>query len=143
MKVYVFGNSDVKEDNAAFEISERFGKRFPEIDFITVKPNEDIPFIGEDPVILMDVVEGISKPELITEDKIDDLIFRTGTTVHDYDLGFQLKYLKKLGKIGRVYIIGIPKGTNLDRVRPTKGSTLYDSIQSIFKKLVAQDIQGS
>ena len=75
----------------------------------------------------------ISKPELITEDKLDDLILSSSSTVHDYDLGFQLKYLKKLNKIGKVYIIGIPKDAEPD----------YDSIQSIFKKLVAQDMQGS
>jgi Ni,Fe-hydrogenase maturation factor len=133
MKVYVFGNPDVKEDNLAFKVVDEFLAKFGDINFIHVNPNEDAPFLGEDPVYILDVVEGISKPELITEDKLDDLILSSSSTVHDYDLGFQLKYLKKLGKIGKVYIIGIPKNTEPD----------YDSIQSIFKKLVAQDMQGS
>jgi Ni,Fe-hydrogenase maturation factor len=133
MKVYVFGNPDVKEDNTTYKVTDKIGETFPEIKFIDVKPNEDLPFIEEDPVILLDVVEGIEKPELITEDHIENLILSSNTTVHDYDLGFQLKYLKKLNKIGKVYIIGIPKDSEPD----------YDSIQSIFKKLVAQDMQGS
>jgi hypothetical protein len=32
------------------------------------------------------------------------------STVHDWDLGWQLAYLKKLGKVGRVWVVGIPKG---------------------------------
>lgn len=133
MKVYVFGNSDHPQDKLAIDLSKELAKDFLEIEFVTVLPNEDVPFVGEDPVIIMDMVLGIDKVEIITGDKIDNLIFDSRATVHDYDLGFQLKYLKKLGKIGEVKIIGIPMN------RPVT----YDSIQSIFKKLVAQDIQGS
>jgi hypothetical protein len=53
--------------------------------------------------------------------------------VHDFDLGFQLKYLQKIGKLGEVTIIGLPINKTPDYLR----------IQSILRKLVAQDIQGS
>jgi hypothetical protein len=53
--------------------------------------------------------------------------------VHDFDLAFQLRYLKKLGKLGEVTIIGIPQEGEIDYLR----------IQSIFRKLVAHDMQGS
>jgi hypothetical protein len=48
-------------------------------------------------------------------------------------LGFQIKYLKKIGKLGKVTIVGLPMQGELDYLR----------IQSIFKKLVAQEMQGS
>jgi hypothetical protein len=58
---------------------------------------------------------------------------KRSSSVHDFDLGFQLLYLKKLGKLKNFLIIGIPM----------KGEINYLRIQSILRKLVAQDIQGS
>ena len=55
------------------------------------------------------------------------------TTVHDFDLAFQLKYLKKIGRLGEVYVLGIPKEGEVD----------YSRVISILRKLVAQDMQGS
>lgn len=137
MKVYVFGNQDHKEDSAAFEVAKKilnkkWAKNF-EIDFIYVKPNQDIPFVNEENVVILDVVDGINKVRLIEDKDLDRLQIFSSTSVHDFDLGFQIKYLKKLGKLGTVNIIGIPMTGSID----------YSSIHSIFKKLVAQDMQGS
>jgi hypothetical protein len=54
-------------------------------------------------------------------------------SVHDFDLTFQLRYLKKLGKLGVVTVIGTPQEAEVDHLR----------IKSIFRKLVAHDMQGS
>jgi hypothetical protein len=48
--------------------------------------------------------------------------------VHDFDLAFQLRYLKKLNKPGEVTVIGVPQEGKVDYLR----------IQSIFKKLVGR-----
>ena len=53
--------------------------------------------------------------------------------MHDFDLAFQLRYLKKLGKLGEITIVGIPQEGEID----------YFRIQSILRKLVAHDMQGS
>ena len=82
-------------------------------------------------ITIIDVVKNIKYPVLIKD--ISRLRSRKITSLHDFDLGFQLKYLKKLGKLGNVTIIGLPMEKKIDYLR----------IQSIFKKLVAQDIQGS
>ncbi len=137
MKVYVFGNQDHKEDSAAFNVAETilvepWAAEF-NLDFIYVKPNEDLPFVGEDKVVILDVVNGIGEVKLIKDDDLERIKLHESSTVHDFDLGFQVKYLKKLGKLGEVYIIGIPMEGNIN----------YDSIHSIVKKLVAQDMQGS
>jgi Ni,Fe-hydrogenase maturation factor len=131
MKIYVFGNPDEPNDNAAFKVAKKFAQ--PNVEFIIVNPNQDLPFENESEVVLMDVVDGINKVKLIEGDNIDRLVLSPSVSAHDYDLGFQLKYLKKLGKLGDVKIIGLPKSGKID----------YSLIQSIFKKLVAQDIQGS
>ena len=133
MKVYVFGNADLETDNSALRAAAVLKSKIPDVAFVTIKPNEDLPFLNEDLVVLMDVVLGITKVRTITEENLDQLVLPPRGSVHDFDLGFQLKYLKKLGKIKRFIIIGLPLGQTPD----------YDSIQLILRKLVAQDMQGS
>ncbi|KKS07847.1 hypothetical protein A3K01_03820 [candidate division WWE3 bacterium RIFOXYD1_FULL_43_17] len=133
MKVYVFGNKDLELDNKALIAQKKLGAIFPQIEFVEVEPNADLPFERDRQVYIMDTVEGIEEPTLIEDSDLDKLINTSSVSVHDFDLGFQLKYLKKLGKLGNVTIIGLPMEKKIDYLR----------IQSIFKKLVAQDIQGS
>ena len=56
----------------------------------------------------MDVIKGLAEPALITGEKALQVVLPPRSSVHDFDLGFQLKYLKKLGKLGNVSIIGLP-----------------------------------
>ena len=133
MKVYVFGNKDLGLDNKAFVAQKKLGAMFPQIEFIEVEPNADLPFEDGARVYIMDTVEGIDEPVLIKDGDLAKLINTDSVSVHDFDLGFQLKYLKKLGKLGNVTILGLPMEKKIDYLR----------IQSIFKKLVAQDMQGS
>lgn len=133
MNVYVFGNEDVIEDNLVFTAMKKLEGKIPNVQYITVKPNEDLPFANEESVIIMDTVMGVDEVRVITEKNIDKLILSPRTSVHDFDLGFQLKYLKKLGKLREITIIGLPKTGKINHLR----------IQSILRKLVAQDMQGS
>ncbi len=133
MTVYVFGNPDVPPDDRAFIVTARLKSVFPAIDFQPVAPNADLPFADVDHVRLIDVVAGLPHAALIDQTDLGRLITSPSVTAHDYDLGFQLRYLKKLGRLGRVSILGLPPHGRLN----------YSLIQSIFKKLVAQDMQGS
>jgi Ni,Fe-hydrogenase maturation factor len=133
MKVYVFGNEDLAEDRRAFEVAKKLNGKIKDIEFVDVKPNEDVPFIDENFVVILDVIQGIKKVIEIHDNKLDKLILPPRSSVHDFDLGFQLKYLKKINKIGKVIIIGLPM----------KGKIDYFLIQSILRKLVAQEMQGS
>lgn len=133
MKIYVFGNEDFPEDNLAIKAAGNLSNKFPEIQFINITPNTDLPFFNENKIIIIDVIQGINKIELINQEMFDKLLLSPRNTVHDFDLGFQLKYLQKLGKLKDVKIIGIPQNQKID----------YKRIQSILRKLVAQDMQGS
>ena len=84
-------------------------------------------------MVILDTVLGINKVSLIEDQDIEKLVLPPRNSVHDFDLSFQIKYLKKLGKLGKITLIGLPPTGNIDYLR----------IQSIFKKLVAQDMQGS
>ena len=133
LKVYFFGNEDLELDKRAFEVVNEIRKSNRHINLVVVKPNEDLPFSNNQSAIIIDVVEGLTEVKLFKDDELKRIILPPRTTTHDFDLGFQLKYLRKLGKLGKVTLIGLPMRGKID----------YNRIHSIFKKLVAQDIQGS
>lgn len=84
------------------------------ITFVEVRPNEDLPFVGQDKVVIMDVVMGLDEVAVLTEKDLDRLELAPRTSAHEFDLGWQLKYLKKLGKLGEVRIVGLPWGKKID-----------------------------
>ena len=133
MKIYVFGNEYVAEDKRAIEVARELEGAIEDISFVFVRPNEDVPFVNERQVVILDTVQGIQGVALIEGDRIGGLTLSPRGSVHDFDLAFQLRYLKKLGKLGEVTIIGIPQEGEVDHLR----------IQSILRKLVAHDMQGS
>jgi Ni,Fe-hydrogenase maturation factor len=133
MKVYVFGNLEVPQDGRALEVAQRLRGTLPGVWFVTVEPNEDLPFVDEESVIILDTVVGIEGGSLIPDSEIEHLALPPRGTVHDFDLAFQLKYLKKIGRLGEVHLVGIPREGDVD----------YPLVRSILRKLVAQDMQGS
>jgi Ni,Fe-hydrogenase maturation factor len=133
MKVYIFGNLEVPQDGRALEVAQRLRGTLPGVRFVTVEPNEDLPFVDEESVVILDTVVGIEGVSLIPDSEIEHLTLPPRGTVHDFDLAFQLKYLKKIGRLGEVHIVGIPREGDVD----------YPLVRSILRKLVAQDMQGS
>jgi Ni,Fe-hydrogenase maturation factor len=133
MKIYVFGNEYVAEDKRAIEVAKELEGAIEDISFVFVNPNEDVSFVNERHVVILDTVQGIWEVTLIEGGAIEELISSSRGSVHDFDLAFQLRYLKKLNKLGEVTIIGIPQEGEVDHLR----------IQSILRKLVAHDMQGS
>ena len=133
MKVYVFGSEYVAEDRRAIEVARELEDTVAGVSFVFVRPNEDLPFVNERRVVVLDTVQGIQDVTVIEGDGIDGLTLSPRGSVHDFDLAFQLRYLKKLNRLGEVVIVGIPQEGEVDHLR----------IQSIFRKLVAQDMQGS
>ena len=132
MNVYVFGNKYVEEDKRAIEVASELEDTVEDISFVLVKPNEDVPFVDEPQVVILDTVLGIQ--EVVVEGEgIEALLLSPRGSVHDFDLAFQLRYLRELGKLGEVTVIGIPQEREVDYLR----------IKSILRKLVAQDMQGS
>jgi len=133
MKVYVFGNEDVPGDRKAIEAAQKLDHAIDGVSFDSVKPNEDVPFVDEGHVVILDTVHGIRNVTVIEGEEIEALILSPRGSAHDFDLAFQLRYLRKIGKLGDVTIIGVPQEGDVD----------YFRIQSILRKLVAHDMQGS
>jgi Ni,Fe-hydrogenase maturation factor len=133
MNVYVFGNEYVADDKRAIEVARELEGAVEGISFVFVDPNEDVPFVDRRHAVILDTVEGIQDVALVEGDKIDGLVLSPRGSVHDFDLTFQLRYLKKLNRLGEVTIIGMPQEGEVDHLR----------IKSILRKLVAHDMQGS
>ena len=133
MNVYVFGNEYVAEDIRAIDVAQELHNTVEGVSFVFVGPNEEVPFADEPRVVILDTIQGIQNVALVEGDEFDGLLLSPRGSVHDFDLTFQLRYLKKLGKLGEVTIIGIPQEGEVDHLL----------IKSIFRKLVAQDMQGS
>lgn len=133
MKIYYVGNPDVAFDSSAHTIVDRLNKT-QEFVFEEIKLNQDLPFENQEDVTILDVVLGLNEVKVLELKNFDALLTSKSVSAHDFDLSFQLKYLKKLGKLGNVKIIGLPE------VLVEKD---YKKVQSILRKLVAQDMQGS
>ena len=124
MKIYVFGNQDVEMDKIAIETANVLQKIFTQIQFVFQNPIEDFAPSERD-FIILDTAIGIKKPVLL-----DDItkIEKTPTVgMHDFDLGFTLKLLFKIGKIDNVKIIAIPADYQL--------SKSVEEISAIIKKI--------
>ncbi len=106
MKIYVFGNNDLDNDNSGIKLSKILSNHFNDIEFIYVNdidsfsPNEKVP-------ILLDSASNIS--EVIVIENTDKLQTNMNTSNHDFDLGMTLKLLLKLHKIDGFKAICIPQ----------------------------------
>jgi len=106
MNIYVFGNPDVSYDTIALSVAKRLRRQMQKVHFIIHNPHEDLAPQERD-LIIMDCAQGIKKVVLIED--LDALALTPSATLHDFDITFQLKLLKKIGKIDTVKIIAIPQ----------------------------------
>lgn len=105
MKIYVFGNPLVEEDALALKLAEKLKEKFSEVEFREFDVAEDFE---EEILYLMDVVKGIKKVKIVED--FDRVETRKIFSLHDYDLSYEIKLLKKIGKVKKVFLIAIPFG---------------------------------
>lgn len=107
MKFLVFGNPLVEKDNLALKILPKLRELFPNIEFKEFDPNENLEAeIENKKLSILDVVQGINKVAIIKD--IEQLKTDKVYSMHDFDLAYNLKLLKKIGKLKEVEIIAIP-----------------------------------
>ena len=103
--VYVFGNPLVREDSVPLKILGRLKKRFPSLDFVEFDTTEDLE---ERDLVILDTVKGIRKVKII--DDVDKIVAEKVYSMHDFDLGQNLRLMKKMKMVDSVVIIGVPMG---------------------------------
>jgi hypothetical protein len=104
MKIYVFGNILVDIDSLPIKLIPLLRKEFPEIEFCELDPSEDFP--KEKILNIIDTVLGITKVEVFKD--IEKFKLGNLCSLHDFDLGFNLRLMKKFKMIEKVNIIGVP-----------------------------------
>lgn len=118
--VYYLGNPLLPIDNKPFKLIPFLAKKYPDISFIHYDPTEELPLNHPKNLILIDTIKGITKAEKFEDP--EKWILSPRVTVHDYDLPLELRILRKLGKIKKVIIIGVPaKGINKEILKQVEG----------------------
>ncbi|MBU1975214.1 MAG: hypothetical protein KKG59_02295 [Nanoarchaeota archaeon] len=123
MKIYVFGNEFLEEDNLAIKLA----KSLP-YDFVFCDDPYEILDLKE--VVIMDVVQGLKKVEII--DDISRLDSNKMYSLHDFDLSYILQLQKSLGKLGKVKIIGVPQDGTVE--------SLLEELRHVIESLKQQTI---
>lgn len=109
--IYVLGNPLEEIDSFGVKLMPILQKTIPKLKFVRLDPTEEFPFSQKDHVYIIDSIVGIKDVTVFTDLSRFELSPRV--SVHDFDLPILLGLLKKLGKIKKVTIIGIPqKGNN-------------------------------
>ncbi len=103
-KIYVMGNLLVEQDSLPIKILPDLKKEIPNFDFIELDPSEDFP--KQKTITIIDTVLDIKKVTLVKE--IDKIQLEKICSLHDFDLGYNLKLMKKFDIIETVNIIGVP-----------------------------------
>lgn len=122
--VYVLGNPIELLDKPAIRLLPQLRKTFKGINFLRYDPTEELQPQDKD-LIIIDTVLGIKK---VTKfNGLNRWIRSPRVTAHDYDLPLTLGILKKLRKIKKIIIIGIPgKGEKTKIIKGIK--KILDSI---------------
>lgn len=104
-KIYIFGNELLEFDNLPILLIPDLQKAFPEYEFIHQDPNDNLHPENKE-LIIIDSVEGINEVRILTD--INQIIDSPKFSMHDLDLGFTLKLLKKIDHLNKVTIFCVP-----------------------------------
>ncbi|MFH1111954.1 MAG: hypothetical protein V1712_02690 [Patescibacteria group bacterium] len=104
MEVWLFGNPDLNQDNLPIKLLPKLKKHFPQINFVVQDPNEEWQLPNK--LYIIDTVQNLEQVKVFTS--LDNFSKHSAVTLHDFDLGMQLQFLKKLGRLPPLVIFGVP-----------------------------------
>ena len=129
-KIHIFGNPLLPFDNLPIKLMPKLEKQFPEIEFVLSDPNENIkPENGK--LIIIDTVMGIDRVKILTD--IDKIQTEQSCSAHDFDLGFNLKLLKKIGELKEVVIFCVPPNIKIEKAEKQLVEVLKENIKNTLK----------
>lgn len=108
IKIYLFGNPDLPEDNLVPSLKPSLEVNLPNVEFWITDPNElDLPAPNED-FIAIDTVKNLATVREITTSEIVETQARA--TTHDFDFASYLLLVQKMRPKSRIKVFGIPYG---------------------------------
>jgi len=122
MKLLLFGNPALPSDNLAIKVGKGLEK-----DGHTILHLENPLGLLEldlNDYVILDVAYGIEKVILI--DDVDKLVLGRLCSLHDFDMAYFLKLLRRLGKLKKVRILAIPQGMTVTKALPAVRSLLHN-----------------
>jgi len=111
--IYLVGNLLVEEDSIPLKLKSELQKAFKTVEFKEFDPTEDLPDDLNE-LVMIDSIEGINKSQSFED--VDRFMTQKNYSMHDFDLGWQLKLAKKMGKLYKVKIIGVPQKGDLKKI---------------------------
>ncbi len=109
--VISFGTKNIEGDHLANDVAKEIKKDFPGVDFASCyDPSDILNYHDYDRIFIIDVIKGID--DVIAIDDLSILKKRKIFTGHDFDVGFFLKIIDRLGKGDKIKIIGLPFDEN-------------------------------
>ena len=123
MKIYCFGNEFVEEDSLAKRIVDEL--EIGDVEFVKCD-NPDNILDEEETIVILDVVKDID--EVILIDDVEQLETDNIYSLHDFDLAYFLKLMKRTGDINELKIIGIPMEGEIEEIK----NEIMNKIESIF-----------
>ncbi len=125
-KVYIVGNSTLRQDSLPLQMVDSLKKALPKVEFVIVDPNENFPPPGEKDLVILDTVLGIKEPKILNLTDFENYK-KTPISPHDYDLLIHLLLLKKMNKINNVKIIGVLPNKSI--------KTVLESVINLINKI--------
>jgi len=103
MKIYCFGNLLIKEDRVAVELARKI--KIKGVKFVYCSDPLELLNAKEDEIFIMDAA---NVKEVVVTSDLEILKERKLTSLHDFDLNFTLRLLKKIKPNVRVTLILVP-----------------------------------
>ena len=110
-EILVFGNPLIKQDSIALIVAKELEGKIKGVTFKEISSISELEQIGDE-LGCLDVIQEGKKVAIFG---IENIKSGNVFSSHDFDLGFELKLLKKLGKIKSAKIIGIPMNYNKEK----------------------------
>jgi len=113
--LYVFGNKYLEDDAFSNDVAKEIAKTAEKGLEIKLCAHPEILLDAEeDELLILDVVNNIEKPIMITE--VSQLKTRKLVSFHDFDVSFVLQLMKNMGTDKKIKIIGIPQRGNVKKI---------------------------
>ena len=113
MKVYCFGNEFLKEDSLAKEFADEL--LIDGVEFVKCSSPEEVFEEDNEKIVILDVVGGVD--EVILIDNLSQLQTGNMVSLHDFDLAYFLKLMRRMGTLKEINIIGIPMEGDKDKIK--------------------------